>query len=145
MGKRWAEQQVVVAGPPQACFEALSDYESFPQWQRAVKEVRVLSRDRRGRGQHVAFRVDAKVRTISYELRYSYEPPHRIAWEYVRGDLGDIDGEYILEDRGDGTTLATYSVGLDPGVWVPGPIFKLLNDQVMRGSIDDLKRRVEDG
>jgi uncharacterized membrane protein len=140
-----AEQQIVVEGTPQQCFDALLDYESFPEWQRAVKSVEVVQRDRAGRGRDIAFEIDAKVRTIHYQLRYSYEPPHRIAWEYLGGDVKDVDGEMVLEDRGDGTTLATYSLALDPGVWLPGPLQKVLNDQVMKGSVEDLKRRVESG
>lgn len=143
MAKHRAEQQVVVAARPAQCFDALVDYDSFPRWQRAVRRVEVLTRDGAGRGEHVAFEVDVKVRAVSYELRYAYEPPHRISWKYVRGDVKDIDGEFILEDRGDGTTLATYSVGLDPGVWLPRPLVKLLNEHAMRGSVEDLKRYVE--
>jgi uncharacterized membrane protein len=140
-----AEQQIVVAGTPQQCFDALLEYESFPEWQRAVKSVEVEKRDRSGRGRDVAFEIDAKVKTIHYRLRYSYEPPHRIAWEYLDGDVKDVDGELVLEDRGDGATLVTYSLALDPGVWMPGPLQKVLNDQVMKGSVEDLKRRVESG
>jgi uncharacterized membrane protein len=140
-----AEQQIVVEGTPQQCFDALLEYETFPEWQRAVKSVEVEKRDRSGRGRDVAFEIDAKVKTIHYRLRYSYEPPHRIAWEYLDGDVKDVDGELVLEDRGDGATLVTYSLALDPGVWMPGPLQKVLNDQVMKGSVEDLKRRVESG
>jgi uncharacterized membrane protein len=138
-----AEQQIVVQGTPQECFDALVDYESFPEWQRAVKSVEVETRDSEGRGEEVAFEIDAKVRTINYTLRYSYEAPHRITWDYVSGDVKDVDGEMVLEERGDGTTLATYSLALDPGVWLPGPVRKVLTDQVMKGSVEDLKKRVE--
>jgi uncharacterized membrane protein len=138
-----AEQQIVVEGTPQECFDALLEYESFPEWQRAVKSVEVEERDRTGRGRDVAFEIDAKVRAIRYRLRYSYEPPHRIAWEYLDGDVKDVNGEFVLEERGDGTTLATYSLALDAGVWLPGPVRKVLTDQVMKGSVEDLKRRVE--
>jgi uncharacterized membrane protein len=140
-----AEQQIVVEGTPQQCFDALVDYESFPDWQRAVKSVEVEKRDRSGRGRDIAFEIDAKVKTISYRLRYSYEPPHRITWEYLDGDVKDVDGEMVLEDRGDGTTLATYSLALDAGVWLPGRLAKILNEQVMKGSVEDLKQRVEAG
>jgi uncharacterized membrane protein len=140
-----AKQQIVVEGSPQECFDALTDYESFPDWQRAVKSVEVVTRDGDGRGEEVAFEIDAKVRTIHYRLRYSYTPPHRIEWEYLEGDVKDVDGEMVLEDQGDGTTLATYALALDPGVWLPGPLQKVLNDQVMKGSVEDLKRRVESG
>jgi uncharacterized membrane protein len=143
VGKRQAEQQVEIAGTPQDCFDALVEYETFPEWQSAVKSVEVLTRDGDGRGEEVAFEVDAKVKTISYTLRYHYEEPHRITWDYIDGDIKSIDGEFILEDRGDGSTLATYSLELDPGVWLPGKIAKVLNDQVMRGSVEDLKNRVE--
>ena len=138
-----AEQQIVVGGSPQECFDALVDYQTFPDWQRAVKSVEVVTTDREGRGKAVSFEIDAKVKTIRYTLRYSYEPPHRIAWDYVEGDVKDVDGEMVFEDLGDGTTLATYSLALDPGVWMPGPLQKVLNDQVMKGSVEDLKRRVE--
>ena len=135
----------MVGGSPQECFDALVDYVTFPDWQRAVKSVEVLTTDRDGRGKDVSFEIDAKVKTIHYTLRYSYEPPHRIAWDYVEGDVKDVDGEMVFEDLGDGTTLATYSLALDPGVWMPGRLQKVLNDQVMKGSVEDLKKRVESG
>lgn len=143
MSPKKAEQQVVIDGSPQQCFDALTDYETFTDWQDAVKSCEVISRDERGRGEEVAFEVDAKVKTISYRLRYSYEEPHLITWDYLDGDVKALDGEYVFEDQGDGTTLATYVLKIDPGVWVPGPVAKLLNEQVMKGSMEDLKRRVE--
>jgi uncharacterized membrane protein len=143
MGRKHVEQQIEIGAPPQACFDALTDYETFPDWQDAVKSAEVMSRDEQGRGREVEIEVDAKVKTIHYRLAYEYEEPHRIGWDYVEGDVKDIDGEYIFEDRGDGTTLATYSLAIDPGVWVPGPLQRMLSDQVMRGHMEDLKRRVE--
>jgi hypothetical protein len=143
MGKKRSEQQIVIEAEPHACFDALVDYDTFPQWQDPVKHAEVLNRYDDGRGRDVEFEIDAKVKTVRYVLRYSYEEPHRITWEYVEGDVKEVDGEYVLEDRGDGTTLATYSLHIDPGVWVPGPLQKVLNEQVMRRSMEDLKRRVE--
>jgi uncharacterized protein YndB with AHSA1/START domain len=144
MRKR-AERQIVIEAPPQACFEALTDHESFPDWQRAVRSTDVLSRDRDGRGEEVAFEIDAGGRTIRYTLAYRYEAPHLVAWRYVEGDVQDLDGEFVLEDRGDGTTLATCALRLDGGMWVPGPVSQLLSDHVMQGAMEDLKRRVESG
>src|SRR3954452_18173157 len=34
-------QEAEIAAPPEACFAALTDYESLPQWQRALRSVRV--------------------------------------------------------------------------------------------------------
>jgi uncharacterized membrane protein len=142
MGVKHAEQQVVIGAAPQDCFDALLEYETFPDWQRAVKSVEVLSRDDEGRGRDVEFHIDAKVRKVRYVLRYSYDPPGWIGWEYVEGDVKDVSGEFLLDDAGAGRTRATYRNELDAGVWMPGPIKKVLTDQVMKGAVDDLARRV---
>lgn len=143
MGSKHAERQIEIEASPQECFDALLEYESFPDWQRAVKATEVLSRHKDGKAKEVEFEIDAKVKTIHYTLEYSYEEPHMVTWRYVEGDVKDVDGELILEDRGDGTTLATYALRIDPGVWMPGRLANLLNEQVMQGVMDDLKRRVE--
>lgn len=145
MAKKKAQQQVVIEGTPQDCFDALTEYETFPEWQSAVKSSEVVTRDGDGRGKEVVFEIDAKVKSISYRLSYTYEEPHLITWDYLDGDVKAIDGEYVFEDQTDGTTLATCTLHIDPGVWVPGPVAKVLNEQVMEGSMDDLKRRVEAG
>jgi hypothetical protein len=143
MGRKHAERQIQIAGEPADCFDAITDYESFPDWQRAVKDVDVISRDGRGRGKEVAFEIDAKLRTVRYTLDYSYEEPHHVSWAFVEGDPKDVDGELVLEGGSDGGTLATYSLRIDPGVWLPGPVVSLLNEQVMQGALEDLKARVE--
>jgi ribosome-associated toxin RatA of RatAB toxin-antitoxin module len=134
---------LVIEAEPAVCFNEITDYETFPEWQAAVKEVDVLSRDDDGRGRDVRFEIDAKVRQVAYTLRYSYEPPHLVTWNYLEGDVNSVDGEFVFEDRGDGTTLATYSLDIDPGVWLPGRVKKMITDQVMKRSVEDLKRRVE--
>jgi len=143
VGAKRAERQIVVQGTPQQCFDALLDFETYPDWQDAVKDCEVQSRDGKGRGQRVWFEIDAKVKKISYTLDYSYEEPHMLTWEFVAGDVRDIDGEFVLEDLGDGTTLATYGLRIDAGMWMPGKIASILNDQVMQRSVEDLKARVE--
>jgi hypothetical protein len=80
---------------------------------------------------------------VTYVLSYRYEPPSWIGYSYVDGDIRDVEGEYTFEDRGDGTTLATLSLRIDPGMWVPGPVASLLGDQVLKRSLEDLKLRIE--
>jgi uncharacterized membrane protein len=143
MGAKRAEHSAEIAAARERCFQALLEYETFPDWQRAVKSVEVLDRDDEGRGRDVEFQIDAKVRSVRYVLRYSYRPPEWIGWEYVEGDVKDVGGEFVFEQADDGVTLAIYRLALDAGVWMPGPIQRLLSDQVMKGAVEDLKRRVE--
>jgi ribosome-associated toxin RatA of RatAB toxin-antitoxin module len=134
---------LLIEAEPAVCFDEITDYETFPEWQSAVKEVDVLTVDSSGRGRDVRFEIDARVRSVSYTLRYSYERPHLVTWEYVEGDVRSVEGDFSFVDQGDGTTLATYSLDIDPGVWLPGRVKKMLTEQVMKRSVEDLKRRVE--
>ena len=143
LARKRAERHLEIAAGPKACFDALLDYDTYPEWQRAVLATEVLSRDNEGRGKRVAFEIDARVRTVRYTLDYTYEEPSLIAWRYVEGDVRDLDGALVLEDLGDGRTLATYALRLDPGGWLPGRIAEMLSGQVMQGVLDDLKGRVE--
>jgi ribosome-associated toxin RatA of RatAB toxin-antitoxin module len=138
-----ARQEARIAASTQECFDAIADFDTYPEWQEAVQECEVLSRDRAGRARRVRTTIDAKVRRVTYTLDYSYDEPTAVRWEFVEGDPKNLDGEFLFEEEPDGTTLATYSLGLDAGVWIPGPIAKVLKDQVMKRAVDDLKRRVE--
>lgn len=140
MGASRAEHSEVIAATPEACLAALLDFDSYPEWQSAVKDADVIEP---GSDPVVEFRVDAKLKTIRYVLRYHPEPPARLWWEYVEGDVRSVAGEYALEDLGDGTTRATYRLEIDPGRFVPGPVKKALTDGVMRTSVRELKARVE--
>jgi len=133
----------MIHATPQRCFDAVVDYESFPEWQRAVRSCEVLSHDKRGQAERVAFEIDVKLKTIRYTLDYRYEEPHLVAWRYVEGDVRDVDGELVLEDTGEGTTLATYALRVDPGVWLPARVADMLSGRVMHGVLEDLKQRVE--
>ena len=145
MGKRHSERQVVVERSPQDCFDALAAIEAYPRWQRSVSRCEVHSRDREGRPRRVSLEVDAKVASLAYTLDYSYEPPHLVTWRFVEGDVRNVDGEFVLEDRGDGTTLATCALRIDPGPALPAKMGSVLSDHVIRQSLEDLKVRVESG
>jgi uncharacterized membrane protein len=134
---------MVVEAPPAECFAALTDYERMPDWQSAVRSCEVVARDGDGLATEVDWKIDAKVRSVSYRLQYAYDEPTWIGCRRIDGDVKDLDAEYTFEDRGDGTTLAIFSLRVDPGRWVPGKVADMLSDQVMRRSLEDLKRYLE--
>jgi len=143
MGTSRGEHTVEIAATPDQCFATIVDYESFPEWQDAVDSVKVMERDTDGRGEIVELHVDAKFRQVRYRLHYHYEPPRRVWWEFLDGDgVEYIDGEYVLEPAGEGTR-ATYRLGIDAGIPIPGLIARRLNGQVMKRAAEDLKREAE--
>lgn len=138
-----AQHTLRIAATPDQCFEAIADYETFPAWQQAVKEARVVERNADGLGEIVEFRIDAKFREVGYRLHYHYERPGRIWWDFLDGNgVERIEGGYTLEPDDDGTR-ATYTLGIDPGVPVPGLIARRLTGEVMKRSVVDLKNEAE--
>ena len=134
---------ITVHAPAQACFDALTDFERLPEWQGAVKDVKVLERDEQGRGAVVEYAVDAKLKTVRYRLRQRYDEPHVLGSEYIDGDFRDFCGEWRFTERPDGTTEVELDLDIDPGRFVPGPVRGAIREYVMTRAVRDLKRYVE--
>ena len=144
MGLNWAEHTEEIAAPIETCFDAIADYESFPSWQDAVDSVEVMDRTKDGLGHNVHLFVDAKVRKIDYVLAYSYDRPTKITWDFVEGNgMRDMDGTYSFEELGPERTRATYNLGADPAIPVPGMVMRRTHKQLVKRSVEDLKREAE--
>ncbi len=144
MGLNWAEHTVEIDAPIETCFAAIIDYETFPSWQGAVVDTEVLDWDSQGRGKRVRLFIDAKVRKVDYTLDYSYDQPTRIEWDFVEGNgINGADGHYLFEDLGSDRTRATYKLGLEVGIPLPGPVARRAHKTTLKGSVDDLKHEAE--
>jgi len=132
----------VVAAPPDTVIEALTSFETFPEWQGAVLECEVQERNEDGRGSLVRMKVDAKVRKVEYVVRYRYELPNSLSWEQVSGDLKENTGRYTFAPRDDGSTDVTVDIVAEVGFFVPGPMKKLIREQSLKNSLRELKKRV---
>jgi ribosome-associated toxin RatA of RatAB toxin-antitoxin module len=132
-----------IAATPKEIFEALLDFEAYPQWQAGVLETKVLERDEQGRGSLVEMYVDAKIRKVRFTVRYHYDEPNGLSWDYVSGDLKDNQGRYTLAPRDDGSTEVTCDIVFEIGFFVPAPMKNLIKDQSLKNSMRDLKKRVE--
>jgi ribosome-associated toxin RatA of RatAB toxin-antitoxin module len=137
-----ATREIDVEAAPADCFAVLTDYERMPEWQSNVKECRELATDGDGRATEVEYAIDAKLRTVRYALHHLYDEPTWIGSEYLRGDFRRFEGDYRLEPTDAGTHV-TFNLRIDPGLRVPRPVAKMLNEAVMGRALEDLKRRVE--
>ena len=126
-------------------FEVAVDLEAYPDWNANIKEVEVLEWDDEERPVKAWFRVDAKIRTVAYTLAYDFsEAPDSFSWELVEGDVKALEGSYTFEEFDD-VTEVTYEMAIDPGFPVPGFLKKQAERQIVKGALDDLKKRVESG
>jgi hypothetical protein len=144
MGLNWAEHSVEIRAPIETCFEAITDYETFPTWQSAVVDTEVLDHDGKGRGSKVRLFIDAKVRRVDYTLAYRYDEPKLIEWDFVEGNgIDGADGHYAFEELGDGRTRATYKLGLGLALPLPGMVARRAHSSTLKRSVEDLKREAE--
>ena len=137
--------ETLLPAPPDAAFAVLTDYEHLPEWQGPLERCDVLSRYRDGLAREVRYVVDVKVRRVTYTLRQRYDRPERIDSDYVEGDFRRFEGGWSLTPHGDGGTVARLSLRIDPGLPVPGPVGRMLQERVLRTSVEDLRRRLERG
>jgi uncharacterized membrane protein len=144
MGLNWAEHTIEIDAPIETCYAAIIDYETFPSWQGPVVDTEVLDWDEAGRGKRVRLFIDAKVRKVDYTLDYRYDQPTRIEWDFVEGNgISDADGHYLFEDLGADRTRATYKLGLEVGIPLPGPVARRAHKSTLKASVEDLKKEAE--
>ncbi|MBV9194047.1 MAG: SRPBCC family protein [Solirubrobacterales bacterium] len=141
------ERSATIAAPPATCFAVLADVEAYPEWQSMVGEIRVHDRDEHSRPQVVETVAITQVRTVRYVMRYAFEPPRRIAWRQLEGDLRDLEGEYTFADGPQGGTHATYRLGILPGrrlgLLTRAPLFPQVAGWFMHQALDELRARCE--
>ncbi len=105
-----------VAASADEIFQVATDFARYPEWNSDIKEVQIKETDDDGRATQVWFKVDARVKTVTYTLGYDYsEAPERFSWELVDGDVKELSGSYAFDEFD------------------------------VRGALNDLKKRVESG
>jgi len=138
---------VVIAAPIEQVYALAADVEAAPRWQPQFKHAEVLERDANGDQTLVRMITDGRVRDLKSDMRFSYEAPTGLRWHQVKGDLKSIDGSWTFEDRGDGTTRATYEMTIDLGRILGsvfrGPIVGILRAQLIEMMPGKLKREIE--
>ena len=142
---------VEIDAPIDRCWEVIADVERAPEWQGAMKSAEAVERDADGRTALVDTKIDALVASVKVCLRFSYSEPTGMRWTRERGDLKSLDGEWRLEDLGDGRTRATYSleIGLNRALsllrkGVRGPAEAKVRDLLTNRPIEGLKREAEE-
>lgn len=140
-----ATERMTVEASPERCFEVAIDFDRYPEWAADIKSVTVDERDGDGRGTLVTFRAAAFGRSTSYTLRYDYvDAPHTLAWVQERGDLTSrLDGEYVFDPAGEGSTDVTYHLVVELKVPIPGFVKRRAEGRIMGTALRELKARVE--
>lgn len=136
-----ASKSITINAPVERCFAVISDYERYPEF---LPEVRKISLSNR-KGAEVDVHYEAEVvKVIKYAVHMKEEKPNKVSWSFINGEfMRDNKGGWVLEDLGNGTTKATYSLEVAVGPLVPKTILNALVETQLPKLLDNFKRRIE--
>ncbi len=136
-----ATRTITINAPREKVFDTISDYERYPEFLPEVK--RIKTSNRRGAEVDVHYEVEL-VKTIKYTVHLKEERPSKLSWTFVDGELmKDNRGGWVLDDLGNGTTKATYTVEVTLGALVPKTIVNALVDTSLPKLLENFKKRAE--
>lgn len=126
-------------------FEVATDFAAYPEWNANIKKAEVVETDGDGRAAKVWYEVDVKIKVVTYTLAYEYtRAPEFFSWNLVDGDVKELSGSYTF-DEFDDVTDVTYETTIDPGFKIPSMLKRQAEKLIVRGALQDLKKRVESG
>ncbi|HEY2769930.1 MAG TPA: SRPBCC family protein [Solirubrobacteraceae bacterium] len=138
-----------IDAPLQQVWEAVEDVVKAPEWQGGVKAMDAIERDGEGRAVQCEVETDAKVRTVTSIVRFTYDGPTSLTWKQEKGDLKSVVGSWTLADLGGDRTRATYAIEADLGrmlgMVIRGPLVGVLRDMLAGARAGELKKYVEGG
>ena len=141
------ESSVVIDSAPGNVLGVIADFERYPQWAGAVKEVEVLDRQADGRASRVRFTLDAGAVRDTYSLDYSWDFDDdgvgELSWKLDQsGVMRAMDGSYRITPSGPGTEV-TYTLAIDLRIPMLGMLRRKAEKTIIDTALNELKKRVE--
>jgi len=140
------ESTAEIDAPLERVWALVEDVERGTTWQGGLKSLVAVERDAQDHVLLADTETDAKLATVRTQVRFRYEPPHRLTWDQTRGDLKSLSGLWELEDLGEDRTRARYRIAVDLGrlgFMIRGPLVDLLRAQLAGARAKELKTAIE--
>ncbi len=135
---------ITIDASPADVMAVIADFEAYPEWTGAVKEVEILSTFPDGRAEQVHYVLDAGVIKDQYTLAYTWSDDEEVRWTLVKGGmLTFMNGSYQLIDNGDGSTHVTYQLAVDVKLPMIGMFKRKAEKLIIDTALKELKKRVE--
>ncbi|HET9945187.1 MAG TPA: SRPBCC family protein [Actinomycetes bacterium] len=139
------ESSITVDAAPADVMAVIADFEAYPEWTGAVKQAEVRAQASNGRAKEVWFDLDAGAIKDQYTLGYTWKADREVRWTLVEAEniVKSMDGAYLLEDNGDGSTTVTYQLAVDIKIPMLGMIKRKAEKVIIDTALKELKKRVE--
>jgi ribosome-associated toxin RatA of RatAB toxin-antitoxin module len=138
-----ASSSITINADKAAIMAVIADFEAYPQWSTAIKDVSVDETGDDGRGTKATFTLDAGVLKDTYTLAYTWDGDDQVDWTLVKGTtMKSQEGSYELSES-DGSTEVTYRLAVDLKVPMLGMFKRKAEKMIMDTALKGLKKRVE--
>jgi hypothetical protein len=138
-----ASASIVIDADKAAVMDVIADFEAYPQWSTAIKEVTIDEVGADGRGKIASFTLDAGILKDTFTLEYAWQGDDRVDWHLVKGrTLKAQDGSYELKDL-DGRTEVTYRLAVELAVPMIGMFKRKAERAIIDTALKGLKKQVE--
>jgi hypothetical protein len=141
-------QSLTMSAAPAAIMGAIADFEAYPEWTGAVKQVTITDPGVDGRARRVKFGLDAGLLKDTYELEYDWAPDGlTVTWDLVSGQMQKSQhGSYTLRPQTPtGPTVVTYALTVQLSVPLIGVLRRKAEQTIMDTALKELRKRVEGG
>ena len=135
---------IVISADPASIMGVIADFEAYPVWAQGVKTAEPVKEGAGGTPEQVYFELDASPIKDAYTLAYDWHGDESVTWTLVQGKmLKAMDGAYVLDDRGDGSTEVTYRLAVDISIPMIGMLKRKAEKVIIDTALKGLKKRVE--
>lgn len=108
-----AERTEVFDVPVDKFYQAIIDYNSYPDFVDGMKAVEVS-------GDQVKYTLNL-IKEVTYTLKMKQIENKEVSWSLVSGDMMKVNnGKWTLKDIGNGKTEVTYSLEVELKGFLPG-------------------------
>ena len=136
--------EIDIAAGPADIMAVIADFDAYPEWATGVKEAEVVADGEDGRAERVRFVLDATPIRDEYVLAYEWNGDQSVTWTLAEGRMiKGMDGAYVLDDNGDGTTRVTYKLAVDVAIPLIGLLKRKAEKVIIDTALKGLKKRVE--
>lgn len=139
------EQSIVINADAEAIMSVIADFDQYPKWVSAAREVEVTVPGSEGRAQQVRFVLDAGVLKDNYELSYDWSADGTsVTWDLISSDLQTAQhGRYSLVQQAPGSTKVTYELSVNLSIPMIGQLKRRAEKAITDAALKELKKRVE--